>query len=137
VLWAAGGLIGITALLAGLILRQPSTKPAPGPPPPPVVVAAPRTAAQAAPVAPVSPTRDVWRVIAYTFAKSKDAEKRAERINEKWPDAHAEVFSIVSGRSPFLVAVGGRMNRDEAQRFRKRAVAHGLPSGAYSQNFNH
>jgi hypothetical protein len=134
VLWAAAGLIGVTALVAGLVLHRPSPQPVATPAPP--VTANPAARASAPTPAPPS-ERDVWRVIAYTFSQAKDAEKRVQRINEKWPEAHAQVFSIVPGKAPYLVSIGGRMSRTEAQRFRKRAVGHGLPAGSYSQNFNH
>jgi hypothetical protein len=85
---------------------------------------------------PPSPDR-VWRVVAYTFSQSKDARKRAGRINANWPEAHAEVFSTVPGKSPFLIAIGGRMTMTDAAQFRRRALAHGMPKDTYTQNFNH
>jgi serine/threonine protein kinase len=105
-----------------------------------------RTEATSKPPSIPKPTKpgeqpNAWRVIVYTFNRRTDARKRAERINAKWPDLHAEVFSPAEGnaqgKTPYLVSLGGRLTRDEAARIRERAVAHGLPKDAYSQNFTH
>ena len=79
----------------------------------------------------------VWRVVAFTFPQSKEARKKADRINAKWPEARAEVFSAVPGKAPFLVAIGGRMTSSAATVFRRKAMAHGMPRDTYTQNFNH
>jgi hypothetical protein len=78
-----------------------------------------------------------WRVIAYTYSGFKAAEKKAHTINQKYPAFHAEVFSP-RGRntSPYLVALGGRMTRDEAVRLQRSARARGLPRDTFIRNYS-
>jgi hypothetical protein len=82
------------------------------------------------------PDRPYWRVIAYTYSSFRTAERRADAINQQWPGANAEVFSPDSGRPPFLVALGGKMNRDAAVRLLKIARGKGLPRDTYIQNYS-
>jgi hypothetical protein len=74
-------------------------------------------------------------VIVYTFAQREAAEKKAEAINRQHPDFKAEVFSPQGGR-PYLVALGGRMSREEASRLRSSAQESGLPRDSYIQNYS-
>jgi serine/threonine protein kinase len=84
---------------------------------------------------PSSSERPYWRVIVYTFAQREAAEKKAEAINRQHPDFKAEVFSPQGGR-PYLVALGGRMSREEASRLRSSAQESGLPRDSYIQNYS-
>lgn len=84
--------------------------------------------------APSHATSD-WRVVIYTYAREKDAKERARAINSKRPGLQAEVFSPSGGGSPYLVAVGGWMDRDSANRMRRQAIKLGLPRDTYIQNF--
>lgn len=79
----------------------------------------------------------VWRVIVYTYNKREDAERRVGTINQKNPNLKAEVFSVAGDSAPYLVVVGGSMNRDQAKRFRQEAVNSGMPRDSYLQNFTH
>jgi hypothetical protein len=76
-----------------------------------------------------------WRVVIYTYAREADARERAHIINSKRPGLQAEVFSPSGGDSPYLVAIGGWMDRDSANRLRQRAIKSGLPRDTYTQNF--
>lgn len=89
------------------------------------------TPAQAAPPNAMSD----WRVVVYTYAREADARQRARIINSKRPGLQAEVFSPGGGNSPYLVAIGGWMEREAANRLRQRAIKLGLPRDAYIQNF--
>ena len=104
--------------------QQPATSVVPSPPPQPA--ARERSA----------PSRDYWRVIAYTYSTRQAAQHRVNLIAQKWPDANAEVFEPNSGRSPYLVALGGRMNRDDALRMLKIGRGKGLPRDTYIQNYD-
>jgi serine/threonine protein kinase len=109
-----------------LILLFRAIKPKPETPAlPPALVAQ-------APVAPkAAPSRN-WRVIAYTYSRRAEAEKRAQSINRKWSAAQAEVLGPAGAkRGAYLVALGGPMNRDEAQRFLKLARSRGMPRTTY------
>ena len=76
-----------------------------------------------------------WRVVVYTYAREADARQRARIINSKRPGLQAEVFSPGGGNSPYLVAIGGWMEREAANRLRQRAIKLGLPRDAYIQIF--
>ena len=81
--------------------------------------------------------RVVWRVIAYTYNAWRDAEKKALAINQKWPGFNAEVFAPKGTRNPpYLVALGGRMNRLEAARLLQKARSRGLPRDTFILNFS-
>jgi eukaryotic-like serine/threonine-protein kinase len=83
------------------------------------------------------PERAVWRVIAYTYTAWRDAEKQALAINHKWPELKAEVFAPKgANHPPYVVALGGRMNREEAAGVLQKARSHGLPRDIYMQNFS-
>ena len=84
---------------------------------------------------PAASKREYWRVIAYTYSNHQAARHRAEEINQKWSGAEAEVFTPEAGRAPYLVALGGRMNRDDAVRLLKIAHGKGLPRDIYIQNY--
>lgn len=81
--------------------------------------------------------RTMWRVVTYTYSHAKDAEHKAEHINAEWPDLRAEVFSPNGEEAPpYLVVLGGRMQREEAMQLRDEARAKGLPRDTYAQNFS-
>lgn len=118
--------------------NAPAPAPAVAPPETPPAVpaaAAPADSARAQTAAPHE--RTVWRVIAYTYATPRDARKKALDINRKWPFLEAEVFAP-KGRNqpPYLVALGGRMNRLEAARVLEQARRRGLPRDTFMLNFS-
>src|SRR6185312_7766710 len=75
----------------------------------------------------------IWRVVVYTYGQQSAADARAEAINKKHPQLHAQTFSP-TGKSPFLVTVGGAMSRADATRFRRTALSLGMPRDTYAQN---
>lgn len=77
----------------------------------------------------------VWRVVVYTYDVAADAENRARLINKVNPDLKAEVFSPNGNSGPYLVVIGGRMNRENAITLRQRARQLGLPRDTYAQNY--
>ena len=141
-LWAYVGLAVVLGFLAYLFVpkSQPASQPQPTPvapsPAPPVQKIAPPAQRSMEPQ-PAASTRELWRVVAFTYRSEAKAAQRAVAINKKWPDAKAEVFTPTPGRSPYLVAIGGRMNRDEAVTFLKIARGKGLPRDTYIQNYSH
>ncbi|HUK16345.1 MAG TPA: hypothetical protein VLW65_08015 [Bryobacteraceae bacterium] len=133
------------AVLAGCfawVVHTPAPKAQPVPiapvyaPPPAAKSAAPETAPQ--PVEPAAPhERAVWRVIAYTYNAWRDAEKKALAINRKWPGLNADVFAPKGVHTPpYLVALGGRMDRLEAARVLQKARSRGLPRDTFMLNFS-
>jgi serine/threonine protein kinase len=79
----------------------------------------------------------VWRVVLYTYDRESDAQAMAKRLSEKYPQLKIESFSPSGHRGPYLVVVGGQMDRDTAVRLRRQVVRMGLPRDAYVQNFRH
>ncbi len=79
----------------------------------------------------------IWRVVAYTYNHQDQAEHKAQTINSKYPDLKAEVFSPKGNSAPYLVTLGGPMERDAAFRLRNKAVSEGLPRDMYAQNYSH
>ena len=105
-----------------------SAKPQPGPVPPQpasVVVAEPKTL-----------NGPVWRVVLFTYNREQDARKKAHSVNERHPGVGAEVFSPSGHGAPYLVTVGGAMNREDAARLRRKAVSFGMPRDCYIQNYS-
>lgn len=137
--WVYGALAVMLGTLGYIFLPKSA------PPLPPSRSPAPsQTAQPARPIVPPAPpqdpstnaTREYWRVITYTYSSHQMAQRRVDQINQKWPDASAEVFTPNSGRSPYLVALGGRLNRDAAVRLLKIARGKGLPRDIYIQNYS-
>jgi hypothetical protein len=131
--------VAIAALVAVLVFVFAPKAPTPQPaaqfpatgaaavvPPPPAEPSAPPKVAG----------REYWRVIVYTYAGAPAAEKKAQSIHARWPAVQAEVFAPNGpGRPPYLVALGGRMTRDEAVRLLKIARGKGMPRDIYIQNY--
>lgn len=77
-----------------------------------------------------------WRVIAYTYNRRADAEKRVSDLAHTHPELAPTVFTP-SGHRPFLVSVGGVMDRETARALSRRARSLGLPRDTYAQNYSH
>jgi eukaryotic-like serine/threonine-protein kinase len=143
--WAYGALALVLGILGYLFLPKYQPLPVRSVSRPPVVSHPAATPAPShPPTAPVQPStdsatseREFWRVIAYTYSRRQEAQKRVDSINQKWPSAGAECFSPNNGRAPFLVALGGRMTHDDAVRLLKIARGKGLPRDTYIQNYSH
>jgi len=114
---------------AGTKEASETVKPAPGP----AIKPAPSKVDSEA-GAPVSSERSVWHVVAYTYTRQDTAEHMAAELAGKYPQLEPQVFSP-NGHAPFLVTLGGGMNRQEAFARREAARAAGLPSDTYAQNF--
>ncbi len=119
--------VATPAFLIALILlfRGITPKPEPSTPPPPAPVAQ-------SPVAPKPAPPRGWRVIAYSYSRRAEAEKRAQSINRKWSGAQAVVLEASPTKpGTYLVALGGPMSHDEALRFLKTARGKGMPRAIY------
>jgi hypothetical protein len=109
----------------------------------------PATPAPAAPTSAAKPTADVnsagnaalggrtqWRVVAYTYSREDQAQKKASSLAKHDPSLSPQVFTP-NGRAPYLVTVGGPMTREQAEAFKKKARSAGLPHDLYAQNYAH
>lgn len=77
-----------------------------------------------------------WRVIAFTYNRKTDAEKKASSLSRSHPDLQVTVFSP-KGHAPYLVSIGGVMERDAAYALARRSSSLGLPHDTYAQNYSH
>lgn len=115
----------------------PENPPVAAPKPSPVVDTAPASVAAVTPsqtAATVKGGRTQWRVIAFTYNHEDQAKTKAARVAEKHPDLQADVFSP-SGHAPYLVTIGGVMNREDAFALARKARSEGLAQDVYAQNY--
>jgi eukaryotic-like serine/threonine-protein kinase len=77
-----------------------------------------------------------WRVIAFTYNRRTDAEKKASDLAHSHPELQPAVFTP-SGHAPYLVSIGGVMDRDTAYALAHRSRSLGLPHDIYAQNYSH
>ncbi|HEX3662614.1 MAG TPA: SPOR domain-containing protein [Acidobacteriaceae bacterium] len=84
-------------------------------------------------VAAAAPAGAGWRVIAYTYIRREDAEKKAAELARRYPELNPSAFSPRAGR--YLVSLGGVMSRTEAIALRARALTLGLPGDTYARNY--
>lgn len=112
-----------------LPVRTATPAPAPGTPPR-------KPAAETAPKPSPLVGSEMWRVIAFTYRSRDAAAKKAQQLNEYHPGIHADVFLPDGGRGYYLVSLGGRMTREEAERVRRTARGKGLPRDLYVQNYS-
>jgi hypothetical protein len=75
-------------------------------------------------------------VVAFTYNRADQAQKKVASIAQKHRDLRPEVFSP-TGRAPYLVTLGGVMGREQAFAFAERARRAGLPRDTYAQNYDH
>jgi hypothetical protein len=76
-----------------------------------------------------------WRVVAFTYNREDQARKKASSLAQKHAELRPEVFSP-KGRAPWLVTIGGAMERDDAYALARKARALGLPRDTYAQNYS-
>ncbi len=76
-----------------------------------------------------------WRVVAFTYNRVQDAERKVEAQNRKGRGPKASVFAPTPGRGPYLVSIGGPMTREQALKLRAKVTSYGYPRGSYAQNF--
>jgi hypothetical protein len=114
-------------------VAKPAVQTAPAPAAPAPRVAAPPSPARNAEARP-SPTA-IWRVVVYEYSRRAAAEQKAQALNQKQPELHAQVFAPRGNHAPYLVALGGFMTYDEAERVKKRARAAGMPRDTFVRNY--
>jgi hypothetical protein len=76
-----------------------------------------------------------WRVITFTYNRRADADKKVSDLARSHPELQPVVFTP-SGHAPFLVSIGGLMDRDAAYALAHRSRALGLPHDMYAQNYS-
>jgi hypothetical protein len=76
-----------------------------------------------------------WRVITFTYDRRVDAEKKVSDLARTHPELTPVVFTP-SGHAPFLVAIGGVMDREAAYALARRSRSLGLPHDMYAQNYS-
>jgi hypothetical protein len=152
--WILVGAAAVVLLILGLNLRPSAETPAqPAPAPVPVVGApaskapAPIAAPEVAKPSPVAkpafkpaaasvPARQgMWRVIAFTTRTRADAARKAGQVNQSHPDFAATVFTPPEKKGLFLVALGGRMSREDALRVQNKARAGRVSRDVYVKKF--
>jgi hypothetical protein len=83
---------------------------------------------------PAGAERSVWHVVAYTYNQQTAAQRKAAELAAQYPKLEPQVFSP-SGHAPYLVTLGGGMNRQDAFARRDAARTAGMPPDTYAQNF--
>jgi hypothetical protein len=81
-------------------------------------------------------SRADWRVIPFTYDRRTDAEKKVSSLSLSHPELQPAVFTP-SGHAPYLVSIGGVMDRDAAYALARRSRSLGLPHDTYAQNYSH
>ena len=140
--------IPLVGLIAAAIVTAIAFRHSPGAnalqplPPPHITPAAPQRPAgepatpPAAAAQASSEPASIWRVIVYEYSGRVLAEQKARRLNEQRPTWRAEVFAPRGNRGPYLVSLGGRMSRGDAERVKRDARAHGLPRDTFVRNYS-
>jgi eukaryotic-like serine/threonine-protein kinase len=111
-----------TVQSANQIATNPAPEPATADPPPVSVPAS--TGSHAG-----------WRVITFTYNRRMDAEKKVSDLARSHPELEPAVFTP-SGHAPYLVSIGGVMDRDAAYALARRSRSLGLPHDMYAQNYS-
>jgi hypothetical protein len=75
-------------------------------------------------------------VISFTYNRRADAEKKVSSLALSHPELQPAVFTP-SGHAPYLVSIGGVMDRDTADALARRSRSLGLPHDMYAQNYSH
>jgi hypothetical protein len=122
----AAAISQLAAQPAAQSAKQISTSPAPQP----VAADLPRESLPAS-----AGSRADWRVITFTYNRRSDAEKKVSDLAHSHPELEPEVFTP-SGHAPYLVSIGGVMDRDAAYALARRSHSLGLPHDMYAQNYS-
>jgi hypothetical protein len=97
--------------------------------------AAPSASGSAAPALnPGSQSKVEWRVVAFTYNRQDQAQKKASSLAHRHPELSPTIFSPTGG-APWLVTVGGALDRDAAYALARKARSLGLPRDTYAQNY--
>jgi len=101
------------------------------------IAATPKTESPArpAPGAKAGLPRKEWRVVAFTYQRQDQAQKKASSLAHEHPGLAPGVFSP-NGKAPWLVTIGGVMQRDAAYTLARKARSLGLPRDTYAQDYN-
>jgi eukaryotic-like serine/threonine-protein kinase len=116
-------------------VETPVPAPLPPAPAPLPKTTAPKSTAPAAPKPSPAAGQEMWRVIAFTYRTRDAAAKKAEQLNEYHPGINAAVFQTKDNGGYYLVSLGGRMTREEAERLQHTARGKGLPHDLYLKNY--
>ena len=92
------------------------------------------SAATPADAASMTGERGIWHVVAYTYTQEETAQHKAAELATRYPQLQPQVYSP-SGHAPYLVSLGGGMDRQDAFARRDAARAAGMPQDTYAQNF--
>jgi hypothetical protein len=147
--WITAGALLLGVVLIGWVVlhfwfgHHAANAAQPTPPAPAVTgssspVAKPHAGSRLAPSVPkaAAQPRLQWRVVAFTYNRQDQAQKKASSLQQKYPNLSPAVFSP-TGRAPWLVTVGGAMERDAAFALARKAPSLGLPRDTYAQNYSH
>jgi hypothetical protein len=130
-------LFGVAALLLAILVFNLRKKPEPARPATSVIPdRIERVAPPPAPAPIVETAPGPWRVIAFTYGSREAAAKKVTQVNRRWPSMNASVFVPKDKRGYYLVALGGRMKREDAARLQRKAKSLGLPRDTYVQNYS-
>lgn len=131
--WIVFGVVALLLVILGFNLRKKSE------PVRPATSMVPDKIERVAPL-PSAPAPEVplgsWRVIAFTYGSREAAEKKVAQVNRRWPTLNASVFVPKDKGGYYLVALGGRMKREDAARLQRKARSLGLPRDTYVQNYS-
>ena len=75
-----------------------------------------------------------WRVVAFTYNRQDQAQKKALSLVHQHPSLWPVIFSP-TGKAPWLVTIGGVLQRDAAYALARKARSLGLPSDTYAQDY--
>jgi hypothetical protein len=82
-----------------------------------------------------TPARSQWRVVAFTYNKQDQAAAKARTLEQRYASLHPAVFTP-TGHAPYLVTLGGPLNRDAAVSLKNRLRGRDLPRDLYTQNYS-
>ena len=72
--------------------------------------------------------------MAFTYSRQDQAEKKALSLAHQHPSLWPAIFSP-TGKAPWLVTIGGALQRDAAYALARKARSLGLPRDTYAQNY--
>lgn len=138
--WVALAVICLVALIAWKASGRHAAPVAQSDAPTAPATAAPTTAPTTTPApVPAAPTQadthGSWRVVAYTYNKRPQAIEKAKSLEARYSALHPDVFTP-TGRAPFLVTLGGPLNREDAFKLKAKLQGQGLPRDIYAQNYS-
>ena len=119
----AGAAVPPVSAQAGAVNAQPA-------PAPPSITLSP-----AAPAPRAGPQSSLdWRVVVFTYNRRDQAQNKVSSLARRHPGLQPAIFSP-TGRAPWLVTIGGMLQRDAAYALARKARSLGLPRDTYAQNY--